>query len=122
MLGWLERWNLRRFVRAQGPVFNEVVTELASGKKRGPWMPFIFPDALRLTEARLYAAHPLLGTRLRWCTDLMLSNLYDGWSAEDVLGEVDAMKFCASMTLFHDATGEAVFLEAIAVAGCLADG
>ncbi len=51
-------------------------------------------------EAEAYARHPLLGSRLRECTEAML-----GWagqrSAERILGPVDALKFRSAMTLFE---------------------
>lgn len=51
-------------------------------------------------EGEAYACHPLLGPRLRECTEAML-----GWagerSAEAILGPVDALKFRSSMTLFE---------------------
>jgi uncharacterized protein (DUF1810 family) len=47
-----------------------------------------------------YLAHPILGARLAEATQLML-----GWarrrSAIAVLGPIDALKFCSSMTLFE---------------------
>jgi uncharacterized protein (DUF1810 family) len=55
-----------------------------------------------LGEAQAYAAHELLGPRLRECTDAML-----GWagrrSAEAILGGIDALKFASCMTLFEAA-------------------
>jgi uncharacterized protein (DUF1810 family) len=50
-------------------------------------------------EAIAYAAHPVLGTRLRACADA-LAALPAGLSAVDVLGGVDAQKLRSSMTLF----------------------
>lgn len=51
-------------------------------------------------EGEAYARHPVLGARLRECTEAML-----GWagerSAERVLGPVDALKLRSSMTLFE---------------------
>jgi uncharacterized protein (DUF1810 family) len=51
-------------------------------------------------EATAYSRHPLLGPRLRECTEAML-----GWagrrSAEDILGPVDALKFRSSLTLLE---------------------
>jgi len=51
-------------------------------------------------EAEAYAQHPLLGSRLRECTEAMLD-----WagkrSAEAILGSIDALKFRSSMTLFE---------------------
>jgi len=52
------------------------------------------------TEAQAYARHPVLGPRLRECTEAVL-----GWagrrSAEAILGPVDALKLRSSMTLFE---------------------
>jgi uncharacterized protein (DUF1810 family) len=66
-------------------------------------------------EAEAYARHPVLGRRLRECTEAML-----GWagarSAEGILGPVDALKFRSAMTLFEacapDPTPFAKALEA----------
>jgi uncharacterized protein (DUF1810 family) len=65
-----------------------------------------------LDEARAYLAHPTLGPRLVECTELVLG--VQGRSIEQMLGDVDAMKFRSSMTLFsRAATGPAVFTEAL---------
>src|SRR4029079_17928381 len=55
-----------------------------------------------LDEATAYLAHPLLGARLRECTQLVLD--VNGKSLTDILGGIDAVKFCSSMTLFSQAT------------------
>ena len=106
--------DLQRFVTAQNEVFPQVRAELVSGEKRGHWMWFIFPQLAvlgtrsmaeryaieGLGEARRYLAHPVLGPRLGEVTQLML-----GWagrrSAVAILGPVDAVKFCSSMSLFE---------------------
>ena len=107
--------DLERFVRAQQPVYEEVLEELRQGRKAGHWMWFIFPQiaglghspmseryAIRsLEEARAYLAHALLGARLRECTGIVLA--LTGRTAEDVFGRIDAMKLRSSMTLFHRA-------------------
>jgi len=49
-------------------------------------------------EAAAYFVHPILGTRLRECTQLV--NAIDGKSAEDIFGFVDSLKFRSCMTLF----------------------
>jgi uncharacterized protein (DUF1810 family) len=105
--------GLERFVEAQRPIHDQALGELRAGAKRSHWMWFVFPQiaglgrsptarryALRdAVEARAYLTHPVLGARLRECTETML-----GWagrkSAEAILGPVDAMKFASSMTLF----------------------
>jgi len=37
-------YNLERFVIAQNPVFQRVLSELQAGTKMGHWMWFIFPQ------------------------------------------------------------------------------
>ena len=105
-------YDLRRFVDAQAPVFDAVTAELAAGRKRSHWMWFVFPQveglgfspmARRyaigsLGEAQAYLAHPLLGERLRRCTDLMLAA--EGRTITAILGSPDDVKFRSSMTLF----------------------
>ena len=105
-------YDLERYVRAQEPVFAQVCAELAAGRKQSHWMWFIFPQ-LRglgkspmaeryaigsLAEARAYLAHPLLGERLRSCTQLV--NRVEGRSAQAIFGYPDYLKFRSSMTLF----------------------
>jgi len=50
-------------------------------------------------EAGAYLSHPVLGPRLRDCTDLV--NALDERSANDVFGSPDGLKFRSSMTLFE---------------------
>ena len=78
--------DLERFVRAQDPVFGEVLAELRRGRKDGHWMWFVFPQVQglgyserarfyalsSLEEARAYLRHPVLGLRLRECTRLVV--------------------------------------------------
>jgi len=109
-------YNLRRFVDAQEQVIASVLSELKQGRKRSHWMWFIFPQLkglghtaqsnffgiVSLEEAIAYLQHPVLGPRLQQCTQLV--NAIEGRSAEDIFGEIDAMKFRSSMTLFAKAT------------------
>lgn len=110
--------SLNRFVAAQQQVYQHARDELLRGTKTGHWMWYIFPQIIGLGrsemslryaiggigEAWTYLAHPLLGPRLAECTEAML-----GWagkrSAAAILGQVDAMKFQSSMTLFEAAGG-----------------
>lgn len=118
--------NLERFVAAQAPVYEEVCAELRAGRKRSHWMWFIFPQIAGLggsamavryaiasrEEAAAYLAHPVLGPRLRECTALVLQ--VEGRAIDEILGEIDAMKFRSSMTLFaHAAEENRLFLDAL---------
>jgi uncharacterized protein (DUF1810 family) len=119
-------YNLQRFVDAQPPVIAGVIAELGQGRKLGHWMWFIFPQFKGLgrtgqsnffgissmQEAAAYLQHPVLGPRLKQCTQLV--NAVVGRSAEDIFGEIDAMKFRSSMTLFANATPEnQIFTDAL---------
>ena len=118
--------DLRRFVDAQAPVFDAVTAELTAGRKRSHWMWFVFPQieglgfsamaqryAIRsLAEAEAYLAHPVLGGRLRRCTDLVLA--VEGRGIGAILGSPDDVKFRSSMTLFgRAAPAEARFRAAL---------
>ena len=121
-------YNLDRFVLAQDPVLAQVCAELAAGHKQSHWMWFIFPQlrglgassmAQRyaigsLAEARAYLDHPLLGERLRSCTQLV--NRIAGRSAQAIFGYPDYLKFRSAMTLFARAAAGSSepFREALA--------
>ena len=121
-------FGLQRFVDIQDEGhYLMAVGELRAGRKRSHWMWFVFPQlaglgrsqvaqlyAIRsLDEARAYAAHPVLGTRLRACAAAMLS--VPDRSAEAILGETDAMKLRSSMTLFHRADPTETVFAAVLV-------
>ena len=55
-------------------------------------------------EAEAYLKHPILGPRLRECTDLV--NAVEGRSIVQILGYPDDLKFRSSMTLFANATSD----------------
>ncbi len=105
-------YDLDRFISAQEGVYDRVLAELRDGLKRTHWMWYIFPqiDGLghsprarqyaikSLEEARQYLSHPVLGTRLRECSDAVLA-IRDR-SASEVFGYPDDMKLQSCMTLF----------------------
>jgi uncharacterized protein (DUF1810 family) len=65
-----------------------------------------------LEEASAYLQHAVLGPRLITCTEL--ANAAETGDAEYIFGEIDAMKFRSSMTLFAKAAPEnRVFLDAL---------
>ena len=118
--------RLQRFVDAQNEVFEEVRSELCAGRKTSHWIWFIFPQIkglghsasarefaiLSREEAAAYAAHPILGSRLRECTRLV--NSIEGRAITQILGTPDDLKFRSSMTLFAESCpDDPIFTEAI---------
>jgi uncharacterized protein (DUF1810 family) len=119
-------YDLQRFVAAQdsGGTYQRAAAELRNGRKASHWMWFIFPQIAGLgyspaaqtyaisglEEARAYLAHPVLGARLIECAAIVAG--LSGRTAEQIFGEVDALKLRSSMTLFmHAAPGEPVFRQ-----------
>jgi uncharacterized protein (DUF1810 family) len=110
-----EHFDLGRFTDAQEQVYERVLAELSAGRKSSHWMWFIFPQlrgigssatAQRfgiesIDEARAYLAHPVLGARLRQCTQL--TNAISGRSIEQIFGYPDDLKFRSCITLFRHA-------------------
>ena len=123
----MKRFDLDRFVSAQNPVIDRVMSELRAGAKRSHWMWFVFPQIAglgtssmaqryaiaNLDEARAYLAHPVLCKRMRECTEIVLG--VEDRSARDIFGWPDDMKFRSSMTLFARAAEDpAPFVAALA--------
>lgn len=119
-------YNLHRFLDAQAPVYDTVLSELRAGRKSSHWIWFIFPQIAglgrsgmaqqfafgSLDEAKAYLQHPVLGQRLRECTQLVLD--VNGRSAEEIFGYPDNLKFRSCMTLFLTAaTDKTIFKDAL---------
>jgi uncharacterized protein (DUF1810 family) len=124
-------FNLNRFVEAQCTEYYDVLAELRAGRKRSHWIWFIFPQLkglgrsstseyygiASLAEAEAYLRHPVLGARLRECTELV--NRGEERAIEEILGFPDDLKFRSSMTLFAQtqfaraAEGNALFNAAL---------
>jgi uncharacterized protein (DUF1810 family) len=115
------------FVRAQDPLYAQVLAELRAGEKRSHWMWFIFPQlkglgrsatALRyglddLAMAQDYLRHGVLGPRLLECARAVLG--VSGRTAHQIFGSPDDLKFRSSMTLFSRADPEQpAFADALA--------
>lgn len=119
-------YNLQRFVTAQSDCYEQVSAELSEGHKQSHWMWFIFPQ-LRglghsvmsrmysissLQEAEAYLEHPILGSRLRHCTQLVMA--IESRSIEEIFGSPDDAKFRSSMSLFaHTAAENKIFKDAL---------
>jgi uncharacterized protein (DUF1810 family) len=61
-------------------------------------------------EAEAYLAHPILGARLIECTGLV--NAVEGASIDEILGDIDGLKFRSSMTLFDAVSPPGSLFEA----------
>ena len=108
-------YQLARFVAAQQGTYDQAVAELRRGRKTGHWIWYVFPQLAglgmsptsqryaigSLDEARAYLEHPVLGPRLIQAASVLLGNTES--TAEQILGELDAMKVRSSMTLFQRA-------------------
>ena len=117
--------NADDFVAAQDRVWPSVLDELRAGRKTSHWMWFVFPQIAglgrsptaqryaiaSLGEAEAYAAHPVLGARLRECARVLTQ--LEGRSAEQVFGGIDAMKLRSSMTLFARAAPDEPLFRAV---------
>lgn len=111
--------SLERFVEAQAHVWESVLAELSAGKKLTHWSWYTFPQIQGLGESvmsKRYAIqsideavqfwqHPVLGSRLRQCIDLMLGH-EARFTPEEVLGPIDAIKLRSCLTLFERAVSE----------------
>lgn len=121
-------YDLQRFVTAQdeGGTYQRALAELRRGRKTGHWMWFVFPQVAglgqsamsrryaitSLDEARSYAVHPVLGSRLWECASAVTETQAD--SSEQIFGGMDAQKLHSSMTLFMRAVpDEPVFAQVL---------
>ncbi len=112
MIGHDDPFDLNRFTSAQEGIYDLVLVELRSGRKRTHWMWFIFPQIVGLghsataeyyaiksmEEARQYLNHPVLGSRLLECAEAVLA--IEGRSISEIFGYPDDLKLRSSMTLF----------------------
>lgn len=115
--------GLERFVKAQKRDYRFALEEVRAGKKQSHWIWYIFPQMYGLghscyanlygirdkKEAEEYLKHKVLGKRLREITMALLE--HDACSAEDIFGNLDAMKVRSSMTLFDIVSPEDIFDE-----------
>jgi uncharacterized protein (DUF1810 family) len=105
--------NLDKFLEAQNRDYAGALAEIRSGRKRGHWIWYIFPQisglgysstsafyAIKdLEEAGDYLRHPVLGSRLIEISKAILG--VQGKTANQILGSPDDLKVRSSMTLFN---------------------
>ncbi len=115
--------NLNRFVQAQEKVYKQALGEIRNGRKQTHWIWYIFPvfDGLwsssnhkrysikSIAEAKAYLAHPVLGPRLRECTEAVLG--VEGRSAFEIFDSPDDRKVRSCATLFAFVSPEGSVFE-----------
>ncbi len=118
-------YNLQRFTEAQEHDYATALAEVKAGRKQSHWIWYIFPQLRELgqsayaklygiedrAEAELYLAHPVLGMRLREITQALLT--HSDKSAEQIFGELDALKVRSSMTLFDAVCPNDIFAQVL---------
>lgn len=112
---------MNRFIKAQERDYKIAFNEVQSGKKLTHWIWYIFPQMRGLghsyyahlygikniEEAREYLQDKILGERLREITNVLLEH-YDK-TADDIFGDLDAMKVKSCMTLFDAISPNDIF-------------
>lgn len=123
-----EENDIDRFLKAQESPFcgyEIALREISRGRKTSHWIWYIFPQLRCLgrsstahyygiadrAEAIRFLAHPVLGARIREITAAMLT--HKGRSAESILGSIDAMKLCSSMTMLDCIAPGDIFAEVL---------
>ena len=119
-----DRFDLDRFLRVQEDSYEAALDELKAGRKRSHWIWFVFPQiaglgrsptaqhyAIRsIAEAQAYLSHSILGARLHESLEAL--QRVAPTSAEAVFGQLDAMKFRSSLTLFAAADPDDPLVQA----------
>ena len=117
--------GLERFIEAHEQHYLLALTEVRAGKKQSHWIWYIFPQMYGLgrsyfaqlygihdrEEAEAYLNHKILGKRLREITIALLE--HNDCSAEDIFGDLDAMKVKSCMTLFDVICPDDIFAEVL---------
>ena len=116
---------MERFIEAQERHYQLALTEVQAGKKQSHWVWYIFPQMRGLgrsyfahmygirdrEEAEEYLNHEVLGKRLREITAALLA--HEERTAEEIFGDLDAMKVRSCMTLFDIISPEDIFSEVL---------
>ena len=118
-----KEYDLERFLTAQASTYEDALEEIRSGRKRGHWIWYIFPQQKGLghsynskyyglegtDEARAYLAHPVLGERLREISEALL--IHEGEKDIDsIMGSnIDVLKLQTCMNLFNRVSPNDIF-------------
>lgn len=119
----MDKYNLQRFLDAQKYNYDIALEELKNGEKQSHWIWFIFPQLKGLGQSYMsiyygienleesieYSKNETLWNRYIELCNVLLS-LKDK-SIFEILGYIDALKFCSSLTLFYKATNNNLLLE-----------
>jgi uncharacterized protein (DUF1810 family) len=119
------------FISAQNEVYDTVLKELKSGKKRTHWIWFIFPQILSLgksqkskfygicdlNEAKMFMDNKVLFRRYVECLCAIEDS---GVDPKEILGDTDWKKLRSSLTLFKRVIPELdYFIRAFNMDYCL---
>ena len=125
-----DSFDLNRFIEAKDSPYNgydTALSEMSEGEKRNHWIWWIFPQIAGLghsgnsrfyaisgkEEAKEYLEHPVLGSRLREITEVVMSHADDRIAVELMGWEIDAMKLKSSMTLFDQVSPNDIFADVL---------
>ena len=117
--------KLERFLDGQMFGYECALEEVKNGEKTEHWIWYVFPQMrglghssnsqfygiASLEEAKAYAAHPVLGARLREVTEALLG--HRGKSPEEIFGGIDAMKVRSCMTLFDRVCPDDIYAQVL---------
>ena len=117
--------TIERFKDAQERDYASALAEIRNGEKRTHWIWYVFPQMRGLghsyyanlfgirdkKEAEDYLNDETLGSRLREITSVLLE-LQDK-TADQIFGDLDAMKVKSSMTLFDCICPDDIFAEVL---------
>jgi len=120
-----DAYNLQRFIDAQEGDYSSVLRELRAGQKRSHWMWYIFPQIQGLggssmsrnyaissqDEAKAYWEHPILGSRLLECIQLVMD--VQDRTAEEIFPYPDNLKLRSCITLFERSVPDPAIFRAV---------
>src|SRR5262245_3294071 len=129
---------LDRFLRAQDDPragFETALSELRSGRKRGHWIWYVFPQLgglgsssqsqlfglAGIDEAVEYLQHRVLGPRLYDATAAVVEQIRKGVPLSTLMGSsIDLMKLVSSLTLFEAAAARLYERDGVEAHGAFA--